>query len=132
MVRSPLSLESEQRIELIPAEPRCRRHAHPDSEVVLLDPLPDTRQVGDDIDLGALDSRIVDVLAVAETSDHVNPVTLLERREIWTGFAFPGSDQMPGCLDDRTALGILVAVVRCDRHRRIARVPYGDDAKNSE
>lgn len=43
VVRSTLSLESEQRVELIPAEPRCRRHAHPDSEVVLLDPLPDAR-----------------------------------------------------------------------------------------
>lgn len=98
MVRSTLSLESEQRVELIPAEPRCRRHAHPDSEVVLLDPLPDARQVGDDIDLGAFDSRVVDVLAVAETSYYMDLVSFLQDGEIGTGFAFPSSDQMPAVI----------------------------------
>ena len=39
---------------------------------------------------------------------------------------------MPGRLDNRTAFGILVAVVGRDGHRRVARIPDGHDAKNSE
>ena len=33
-------------------------------------------------------------------------VSLLQDGEVGTGFAFPCSHQMPGGLDDRTALGI--------------------------